>query len=205
MDLNGYGSHRLHQVEVEWTPEWEDAYQRLLELEEKRRSEAEVIADTINRKVGRLLVLVGPIALIFFALDWDWLAGISIAGIVVMLFYLLSQYDSSKEHEDPTSSELYWLLGELHLLRSFTHDHFEMSAGTQHEERRYDPEPDPDDDDPTSAIRDRLEEIRLSIEDERYAWLKPADRDVLFRLSFRRKYGRIRLKELRKLEESRDE
>ena len=202
MELNGYGSHRLHQVEIEWTPEWEDAYRKLRELADKRRAQAQTVAHAINNRIAFLFVIVGPVALFFFWLDLDWLAGTTVAAMVLMIFYLLYQYDSSQKYENPTSSELDGLFAELHLLRSFTHDTGEMVACTQHEKRMFNPAPEPDEDDPISVIRDRLDDIGLSIEGERYAWLKPSDRSVLSRLNNHRKYGRIRLEEFRKIGDS---
>ena len=205
MELNGYGSHRLHQVEIEWTPEWEVAYQKLLELADKRRADVDTIERVLERTFFTLWVVLSLVAALSFWFDLNWLSGIAIVGIVVLFFYASSQYQNIREYESPTSSELDKLLAELHLLRSFTHDTDEMVACTQHEERMFNPSPEPDEDDLTSAIRDRLEEIGLAIESEPYDWLKPSEREVLSRLNFRRRYGRVRLKEYRKIEGSGDE
>lgn len=205
MELNGYGSHRLHQIEIEWTPEWEVAYQKLLELADKRRADVDAMERALERSFITLWVVLSLVAALSLWFDLNWLAGIAVAGIVVLFFYASNAYQNIREYKDPTSSELDQLLAELHLLRSFTHDTDEMVANRQYEKRMFNPSPEPDEDDPTSAIRDRLEEIGLAIESEPYDWLKPSEREVLSRLNFRRKYGRVGLKEYRKIEGSGDE
>jgi hypothetical protein len=124
MTTNGYGTHRLHQVAIEWTPEWEAAYQQLIE----RRRNFIATAEKQTRRSGAFLLVVLTLALA--SLNWldnPWVTGLLIFGAAVTAL-VYGQWSSKARGGDPEVERTY---ARLWLLRDLTHDQGEMARNTE--------------------------------------------------------------------------